>query len=253
MGRGRGELGRRAGPERWAEGEHEHGQEHGHEHGHEHEHEHEGGHEHGQEDERGRGQQGICEELVVMATEDQKRIEEFRGYLHALARLQLSARPWLAGKLDSSDLVQKTFVRAYEHCEQYRGGSDAELAGWLRQILNRVLANELRHWGQARRNVGAEQSLEQELDASGYRLDQMLQADQTSVSQRVQRGERAERLAEAIECLPEEQRVVVLARHCRGLGLQEIAEETGRTAASVAGLLRRGLATLREQLGEELS
>jgi DNA-directed RNA polymerase specialized sigma24 family protein len=44
-----------------------------------------------------------------------------------------------------------------------------------------------------------------------------------------------------------------LARHCRGLGLQEIAAETGRTTASVAGLLRRGLATLREQLGEELS
>ncbi|MFM7360174.1 MAG: sigma-70 family RNA polymerase sigma factor [Actinomycetota bacterium] len=188
-----------------------------------------------------------------MTESENKQIEQYRGYLQAVARLQLSARPWLAGKLDSSDLVQKTFVRAYEHCEQYRGGSDAELAGWLRQILNRVLANELRHWGQARRDVGAEQSLEQELDASGYRLDQMLQADQTSASQRAQRGERAERLAEAIEDLPEEQRVVVLARHCRGLGLQEIAEETGRTAASVAGLLRRGLATLREQLGEELS
>jgi RNA polymerase sigma factor (sigma-70 family) len=101
--------------------------------------------------------------------------------------------------------------------------------------------------------VSAEQLLEQELDASGYRLDQMLQADQTSVSQRVQRSERAERMAEAIEGLPEEQRVVLLARHCRGLGLQEIAAETGRTTASVAGLLRRGLATLREQLGEELS
>lgn len=194
----------------------------------------------------------ICAGFAVMATDEQKPIEQFRGYLQAVARLQLSARPWLAGKLDSSDLVQKAFVRAYEHRDQYRGSSDAELAGWLRQILNRVLANELRHWGQARRSVSAEQSLEQELDASGYRLDQMLQADQTSVSQRVQRSERAERMAEAIEGLPEEQRVVLLARHCRGLGLQEIAAETGRTTASVAGLLRRGLATLREQLGEEL-
>ncbi|MFN9238270.1 MAG: hypothetical protein ACK6D4_26895 [Planctomyces sp.] len=51
-----------------------------------------------------------------MASADLKRFEEFRGNLHALARLQLSARPWLAGKLDSSDLVQKTFVRAYYHC-----------------------------------------------------------------------------------------------------------------------------------------
>ena len=42
------------------------------------------------------------------------------------------------------------------------------------------------------------------------------------------------------------------SRHCRGLGLQEIAEETGRTTAAVAGLLRRGQAVLREQLGEDL-
>ena len=188
-----------------------------------------------------------------MSTADGRRqIEEFRGYLQAVARLQLSARPWLSGKLDASDLVQKTLLQAYQHVEQYRGTSDGELAGWLRQILNRLLANELRHWGQARRRISAEQSLERELDASGRRLDQMLRADQTSVSQRMQRRERAEVLTAALERLPEDQRNVILARHCRGLGLQEIAEETGRTTAAVAGLLRRGLAVLREQLGEDL-
>ena len=69
---------------------------------------------------------------------------------------------------------------------------------------------------------------------------------------RMQRRERAEVLTAALERLPEDQRNVILARHCRGLGLQEIAEETGRTTAAVAGLLRRGLAVLREQLGEDL-
>ena len=65
---------------------------------------------------------------------DQGRaLERFRSYLRLLAGLHLDPR--LQGKLDPSDVVQETLLKAHEKMDQYRGRTDAELVGWLRQIL----------------------------------------------------------------------------------------------------------------------
>jgi RNA polymerase sigma-70 factor, ECF subfamily len=175
-------------------------------------------------------------------------IEDHRGYLRALARLQVAARPWLAPKLDASDLVQQTLLKAHAARDQFRGRTPEELAAWLRQILTRTLANALRALGQAKRDVGAEQALEADLDASCGRLDAWLAADQTSPSERAGAHERADRLAAAVAALPADQREAVLLKHCHGTSLAAIAERTGRTLPAVAGLLRRGLHALREQM-----
>ena len=126
-------------------------------------------------------------------------IEQFRGYLLAIARLQLAARPWLAAKLDDSDLVQQVLLKAHVAQPQFRGTTRAEMAVWLRQILSRTLANELRSHGQAKRDVGKEWSLEAELDASSCRLDAWLAADHTSPSEHAQKRERALVVASAID------------------------------------------------------
>ena len=162
-------------------------------------------------------------------------IEHHRGYLRALARLQVAARPWLAPKLDASDLVQQTLLKAHAARDQFRGRTPEELAAWLRQILARTLANALRSLGQAKRDAGAEQSMEVDLDASCGRLDAWLAADQTSPSERVGQNERADRLAAAVAALPDDQREAILeAPH--GTSLADIAARTGRPYRHVAGL-----------------
>jgi RNA polymerase sigma-70 factor, ECF subfamily len=176
------------------------------------------------------------------------QLERYRGYLTALARLQVAARPWLASKLDASDLVQQTLLQAHAARGQFRGKTPEELVGWLRQILSRTLANSLRSFGQAKRDAGAERSLESDLDASSSRLDAWLAVDQTSPSEAADAHERAAALAAAVAELPDDQREVVLDKHCLGLTLTEIGEKMGRSPASVAGLLRRGLQSLRDRL-----
>jgi RNA polymerase sigma-70 factor, ECF subfamily len=177
-------------------------------------------------------------------------IDRYRGYLSALARLQVAARPWVSAKLDASDLVQQTLLQAHAARGQFRGKTAEELIAWLRQVLTRTLANQLRALGQAKRDVGAEQSLEADLDASHSRLDAWLAVDQTSPSEAAGANERAAALAAAVAELPDDQREIVLSKHVHGMSLAEIAERTGRTPASIAGLLRRGLQTLRQRLGE---
>ncbi len=184
------------------------------------------------------------------ADADPELIEGHRSYLAALARLQLAARPWLAARLDASDLVQQVMLKAHTASADFRGQTPGEFIAWLRQILNRTLANELRAHAQAKRDVGAERALEADLDASSCRLDAWLAADHTSPSERAGRNERAASLATGVDALPPDQREVVLLKHCQGLTLVEIGIRTQRTPAAVAGLLRRGLERLRELLGE---
>ena len=175
-------------------------------------------------------------------------LERHRPYLTLLVRTQLSHKN--PAKLDASDVVQQTLMDAYSKREQFRGSSDAELAGWLRQILKNNLLDALRHQQRDKRDIGREQSLEGAIDASFCRTDQWLIAAQSSPSQRVVKQEDLLRLSEALLQLPEAQREAIVLHHLQGRKLAEVAIEMGRSEAAVAGLLFRGLRALQALLGE---
>src|SRR5262249_53908407 len=81
-------------------------------------------------------------------------LDSYRNSLRLWARTGLAAS--LQGKADPSDLVQDALLRAAENFGQFRGASDAELAGWLRQILARCLANFVRRYRTGARRLGRE-------------------------------------------------------------------------------------------------
>jgi len=175
-------------------------------------------------------------------------LEHFRSYLHLLARLQLGTR--YQKKLDASDVVQQTLLKAHQALEQFRGREPAELAAWLRQILARTLADLARDLSRAKRDIDLERSLEAAVEGSSARLEAWV-ADESSPSQNAMRHEQSLRLAEALATLPEPQREALVLKHCEGWSLAAIAEHLGRTPPAVASLLRRGLKQLRELLREE--
>ncbi len=176
-------------------------------------------------------------------------LERFRTYLKLLARLQLDPR--LRGKLDPSDVVQQTLLQAHQARQQFRGQTEPELAAWLRQILAHCLANALRDFGRAKRDVGLEQSLQQAVESSSLRVEAWLQTQQTSPSDRAQHREDCLRLADALEQLPDLQREALVLQHWQGWSLAEIGAHLGKTPAAVAGLLKRGLKQLRQRLQSE--
>jgi RNA polymerase sigma-70 factor (ECF subfamily) len=175
-------------------------------------------------------------------------LERFRQYLRLLARLHLDPR--LRGKLDPSDVVQQTLLQACQALDQFRGRSDPELAGWLRQILARNLAAAVRTFARERRDLAREQSLEAALAESSARLEAWLAGAEDSPSEQAQRNEQTLRLAEALEQLPEAQREALVLQHWQRWSLAQIGEHLGRTPAAVAGLIKRGLKRLRLLLDE---
>ena len=179
---------------------------------------------------------------------EDRALERYREYLLMLARVQLDPR--LREKLDASDVVQQTMLEAYQQQDRFRGSTEAQRAAWLRQILAHNLADALRGFRRAKRDVGRERSLQQALDQSSARIEGWLAAEQSSPSQRAMRNERVLQLAEALNTLSEPQREAVELHYWQGWSLSEIGEHLDRSTASVAGLLQRGLKKLRRQLQE---
>jgi RNA polymerase sigma-70 factor (ECF subfamily) len=173
-------------------------------------------------------------------------LERFRAYLRLLARLHVGER--LQGKLDPSDIVQQTLLQAFQGLAKFRGEGDAALTAWLRQILANNLANAVRDLGRAKRDVGREQSLEAALAESSLRLEGWLVAEQSSPSQRAERNEELLRLAAALEQLPPAQREALTLHHLQNWTLDAIGQRLGRSTVAVAGLIKRGLKELRQQL-----
>jgi RNA polymerase sigma-70 factor (ECF subfamily) len=173
-------------------------------------------------------------------------LERFRHYLLLLARLHLGGQ--LRAKLDPSDVVQQTLLEAHRKRAQFRGHSEAEMAAWLRQMLTYSIADALRAFGRAKRNVAQERSLEAAWEDSSARVEAWLSADGSSPSQRAQREEELLQLAEALAVLPEEQRTAVELKHLQSCSVAAIAQHLGRSETAVGGLLRRGMAKLRALL-----
>jgi RNA polymerase sigma-70 factor (ECF subfamily) len=169
--------------------------------------------------------------------------ERFRSYLRVLAELHLGRVG--RDKVEPSDVVQETMLEAHRKRHQFRGRTEAEMAAWLRAMLACNLADAVKAVRRGKRDVGRERSLEMAIQRSSSRLEAWLVSAQSSPSERLDRHEAVLELLDALTALPATQRQALVMRHCQGYSLAQIAEELDRTPAAVAGLLKRGLATLR--------
>jgi RNA polymerase sigma-70 factor (ECF subfamily) len=171
-----------------------------------------------------------------------KPLEHFRDYLVMLARVRIPAA--LSSKLDASDIVQQTLLDAHRRLDQLKADDSAGRAAWLRTILAHNLADAQRKFNRGKRDVAREQA---SLDHASTRLAGWLDA---SPSAGLHREERAVQLSSALSALPEAQSQALVLKHWHDWPLADIAKHMDRSTAAVAGLLKRGLRTLRETIEE---
>ncbi len=175
--------------------------------------------------------------------------EAQRAALHRLAERQLDGR--LAVRVDASDIIQQTFLEAHRSFRQFAGQDARQLAAWLEGILDHKIAGVIRdHALLQKRTVQRERSLD---DSHGgvASLKQKLDAGLSTPSQKAIRGEQEQLLMQALDALPDDQRVAVRLRHLEGWALADIAQHLGRSSAATAGLIKRGMQALRRQLGRD--
>ena len=173
---------------------------------------------------------------------------QYQPYLRMLARIHM--RRAYQSKVDESDLVQQSLMQAVQALDNFRGHTEAELRAWLRQILARNITHLDRDMHRDKRDIRRERSIEDRLNQSSLRLEGWLAASGPTPSHHAQLGERVVRLSRAIEELPEGQREAVRLHYLEGLKLSECAARMDRSTSAVAGLLHRGMKSLRSELTE---
>jgi RNA polymerase sigma-70 factor (ECF subfamily) len=175
-------------------------------------------------------------------------LDRYRIPLFEQAQGYLGRR--LRAKLDAEDLLQDVSLHAHRDIGRFRGTTEREFLCWLRNILARILMNQLRRYlGTARRDLRRERPLCNGDDSSGGRAPDPVAPD-TSPSQRAWKHELACRLAEAIERLPVLYHKVIILRHNEGRSFAEVARMLDRTEDSVKNLWFRALHQLRDILAD---
>jgi RNA polymerase sigma-70 factor (ECF subfamily) len=163
------------------------------------------------------------------------------GRLLALIRLRLG--PGLRASLESRDVLQETFLSAFQHVDQFRGSDRGALMAWLVGIAE----NEIRHQAafQGRRKRDARRAVP--LDEEVARLA----APVCSASSRLVFDERRQRLERALERLPDALREIIVLRRLQELSFPEIAERLGKSADACRMQFARAMAALTLEMREE--
>ncbi|MFM8572314.1 MAG: sigma-70 family RNA polymerase sigma factor [Pirellula sp.] len=176
-------------------------------------------------------------------------LDRFRPYLNVIAQRMLDDR--LKGRMDFSDVVQATYLEASRDFPSFRGESIESFLAWLRHILrNNISSVHQEHLATQKRSAKLEVPMNRASnnDSNPLPLDQLIPAETSTPSQRMMRSEAAAALAACIEHLPETQADAIRMRYLEGMSLKQISEQMNKTEMAVAGLLKRGLQGLREEL-----
>jgi RNA polymerase sigma-70 factor (ECF subfamily) len=181
-------------------------------------------------------------------------LDIYRSYLHALARSQLKGR--LRARLNPSDLVQETFLRASRRFDNFHGTNEQEWLGWLRAILRRCLLRAVQEQVQTgKRSILREVRFgggPESPSGSCSRQEQCPAISPgSSPSTAALRREAAGDLARRLEHLPAPLREVLVLRNLDGLPFNEVARRMGRSPGAVRVLWLRALDRLRQQSQNE--
>ncbi|MEQ1828007.1 MAG: sigma-70 family RNA polymerase sigma factor [Pirellula sp.] len=176
-------------------------------------------------------------------------LNRFRPYLNVIAQRLLDER--LQGRMDFADIVQTTFLEASRDFEAFRGDTVESLLAWLRNILRNNVSTAHQHHLAAQKRSARKESvlrISSESGGSSLGLADILPSESSTPSQRLMRDEASVVLAACLEQIPESQRDAIRMRYLEGMSLKQISDRIGKSEMAVAGLLKRGLRALREQM-----
>jgi RNA polymerase sigma-70 factor (ECF subfamily) len=176
--------------------------------------------------------------------------DAYRARLRPMIRLRLDRR--LAGRVDSSDVLQEAYLDVRRRIAEYaRDAAAMPFHLWLRLVTAQRLTDIHRyHLGTQMRNAGQEVSLQRGPfpQADSVSLAAKLLGKLTSASRAAIRAEQKLRVQEALNSMDPIDREVLALRHFEHLSNDETAIVLGLTKAAASNRYVRALKRLKEIL-----
>jgi RNA polymerase sigma-70 factor, ECF subfamily len=186
-------------------------------------------------------QAGIDEAvLLAQAREGDTRAfaELVRRYEGKIFRL---AQHITQNREDAEDVLQETFMKAYEHLDQFKG--DSKFYTWIVRIAVNQALMKLR-----RRKTDRSVSLDEQIDTGEDTVVREIAAWGEDPEQHFSREELGKILDTAIQSLEPPYRSVFVLRDIEDMSTEETAEALGLSIPAVKSRLLRARLQLREKL-----
>lgn len=145
----------------------------------------------------------------------------------------------------AEDVVQEAFVRVVRNAAEFK--HEARFTTWIYTITRNLCIDHLRKRAH-RKHPSLDASRGEEGD--GPTLGEQTADPRASVERAATGTELKERIARAVDALPDEQREVFLMREVANLPFKEIAEITAVPENTVKSRMRYALERLQEALAE---
>ncbi len=169
----------------------------------------------------------------------------YRNYLLVISRAGLSRD--LQAKIGASDVVQETFLDVQRDISSFRGSSETEFMGWLRQILSHKLAAICRPFTTTgKRQIHDEISMNSDEPMGLSRCRALV--DSQTPSRNALASEESAILHEALDRLPEHYRQVIVLRNFELWPFEQIGEALGRSSDAARKLWSRAADQLQAEL-----
>lgn len=120
---------------------------------------------------------------------------------------------------DANDVMQEVFLKVWKSLEQFR--EDSQLYSWLFRIAH----NECINWHRKNRNI------KNHLDIDN--IDQKDENSLANATQEVNASEIEKKLYEAIETLPEKQKIIFHLKYFQELKYEEISAQLGTSVGAL--------------------
>lgn len=175
--------------------------------------------------------------MLAVKRDDRQAFETlFRKYAEQLVGFATS---FVSSRARAEELAQDTFVQLYDSRRRYE--PRARFATWLYRIATNLCLSELRR-AEHRHTLRPEPTAD---DDEGFQIDSLPDPEGRDTEENVSAKETVQRMREALQELPPQQRAALLLARVEGLSYVEVAQALGCSVAAVKSLIHRATLNLK--------
>ena len=180
------------------------------------------------------------EELMARIAKGDADAFELMVNRHQASVLNLVYR-FIGDWTQAKDLAQEVFIRVWQAAKTYK--PEAKFTTWIYRITANLCFNELKS---ARRKKWFSFNWSEE--DGEHTFEETLSDGAPSAEDILLEKERSRQISDALQCLPENQRMALVLKRYDDLSYHEIAQIIGCSVSAVESLLFRAKRTLQEKL-----
>lgn len=180
------------------------------------------------------------EELMARIAKGDEDAFEILVGRHQTSILNLIYR-FIGDRMQAKDVAQEVFIRIWQSAKNYE--PKAKFTTWIYRITANLCFNELKS---SRRKKWF--SFNWSDENGEHTIEEALSDNAPSAEDLLLQKERSRQISNALQSLPDNQRMALVLKRYDDLSYQEIAEIIGCSVSAVESLLVRAKRTLQEKL-----